>query len=137
MAHPTEKSKRLAELVNQGEASRIVLTDAHLCLRRTLDVPSRIKSSMTGAPAKWLGGSLLAGLTTSLLFGSGKKKAPTEIVTPKKERGFVLGLLTLLFTLSKPAVKIYATKLLKDYLSRRFIGGSDLRPGVTRNSPYR
>ena len=136
MAHPTEKSKRLAVLVKQGEASRLVLSGAHARLRHTLDMPLRIKSSITSAPAKWLGGSLVAGFATSLLFRSGKKKAPAQIVTAKKERGFILGLLTLMFALSKPAVKIYATKLLKDYLSRRFIEGSHGRPGVMRTPPY-
>ncbi|MFM2197827.1 MAG: hypothetical protein RLZZ505_1259 [Verrucomicrobiota bacterium] len=128
MAYPTEKSKRLADLVKQGENSRLVLSDAHARLRHTLDVPSRIKSSITGAPAKWLGGSLVAGLAASLLFRSGKKKTPAQIVTVKKERGFLLGLLALAFTLVKPAAKIYATKLLKDYLSRRFMDGAAARP---------
>jgi len=136
MAHSTEKSKRLAELVKQGETSRLALSGAHARLRQTLDMPSRIKSSITSAPAKWLGGSLVAGFATSLLFRSGKKQAPAQIVSAKKERGFVPGLLALLFTLSKPAVKIYATKLLKDYLSRRLIEGSHGRPAAMRMPPY-
>jgi hypothetical protein len=128
MAYQSEKSKQLAELVKQGEASRLILTGAHARLRHTLETPSRIKSSITGAPAKWLGGSLVVGFATSLLFRSGKKKAPAQVIRVKKERGFVLGLLTLAFTLVKPAAKIYATKLLKDYLSRRFNDGSATRP---------
>jgi hypothetical protein len=128
MAYQSEKSKKLAELVKQGEASRLILTGAHARLRHTLETPSRIKSSITGAPAKWLGGSLVVGFATSLLFRSGKKKAPAQVIRVKKERGFVLGLLTLAFTLVKPAAKIYATKLLKDYLSRRFNDGSATRP---------
>jgi hypothetical protein len=128
MAYQSEKSKKLAELVKQGEASRLILTGAHARLRHTLETPSRIKSSIKGAPAKWLGGSLVVGFATSLLFRSRKKKAPAQVIRVKKERGFVLGLLTLAFTLVKPAAKIYATKLLKDYLSRRFNDGSATRP---------
>jgi len=136
MAQTTEKSKRLAELVKRGEASRLRLTDAHARLRNTLDMPSRIKSSITGAPAKWLGGSLVAGFAASLLFRPGKKKVSARAVSAKKERGFVLGLLALAFTLSKPVVKIYATKLLKDYLSRRFLEGSQGRAAAMRTPPY-
>lgn len=128
MADPSEKSKQLAELVKQGEASRLILTGAHARLRHTLETPSRIKSSITSAPAKWLGGSMVVGFAASMLFRSGKKKAPAQIITTKKERGLVLGLVTLAFTLVKPAAKIYATKLLKDYLSRRFNGGSGTHP---------
>lgn len=135
MAYPTEKSKQLAELVRQGQASRLMLSGAHERLRHRLDLPSRLKTAITGAPSKWIGGSLVAGIAASLLFRPGKKKAPAKAVAIRKERGLLLGLLTLLFTLSKPAVKIYATKLLKDYLTRRFLTGAESRPGAMR-TPY-
>lgn len=113
-----------------------MLTGAHERLSHALDLPSRIRSSITSAPAKWLGGSLLAGLATSLLFRPGKKKASTQVATVKKQRGFLLGLLALMFTLSKPALKIYATKLLKDYLARRYITGAQGSRGAMRTPPY-
>jgi hypothetical protein len=136
MAYPTEKSKRLAELVKQGESSRLVLSEAHARLRHTLDMPSRIRSSITSAPAKWLGGSLVAGFAASLLFRRGSKKAPAQPVAARKPRGFVTGLLALAYTLSKPAVKIYASKLLKDYLTRRYLEGSRDRRLDMRTPPY-
>lgn len=135
MAHPTEKSKKLAELVKRGEDSRLALSGAHARLSHALDMPSRIKSSITGAPAKWLGGSLLAGFAASLFLRPGKRKALAPAPIAKKERGFLPGLLILAFTLSKPVVKIYATKLLKDYLSSRLAEGSRSRP-VTMRTPY-
>lgn len=98
-----------------------------------LDLPSRLKASMSGSPAKWLGGSLAAGLVASLLFRSRKKNAPSRLATVKKERG---SLLSLAFSLSKPALKIYATKLLKDYLARRLMAGEQGRPSGTRTPPY-
>ena len=99
-----------------------------------LDLPSRLKASMSGSPAKWLGGSLLAGLGASLLFRSRKKNAPSRLAaTVKKERG---SLLSLVFSLSKPVLKIYATKLLKDYLARRLMAGEQGRPSATRTPPY-
>jgi hypothetical protein len=124
MARPTEKSKQIAELIKQGENSRLLLSDANSRLIQSLDVPSRIKSSLAGAPSKWLGGSLIAGIAASLLFCRKKKTTPELIFTNTKEQGLVQGILALVFTLSKPAIKIYATKLLEDYLSRRLREGS-------------
>ena len=133
MADPTEKSKRLAELVKRSEASRLALSDAHAGLMHALDLPSRLKASMSGSPAKWLGGSLAAGLVASLLFRSRKKNLPSRLATVKKERG---SLLSLAFSLSKPVLKIYATKLLKDYLARRLMAGEQGRPSAMRTPPY-
>ena len=98
-----------------------------------LDLPSRLKASMSGSPAKWLGGSLAVGLVASLLFRSRKKNLPSRLATVKKERG---SLLSLAFSLSKPVLKIYATKLLKDYLARRLMAGEQGRPSATRTPPY-
>ena len=99
-----------------------------------LDLPSRLKASMSGSPAKWLGGSLAAGLVASLLFRSRRKNAPSRLAaTVKKERG---SLLSLAFSLSKPVLKIYATKLLKDYLARRLMAGEQGRPSAMRTPPY-
>lgn len=136
MAHPTKKPKQLAELIRQAEASRLALTETHARFRRRLDVPARIKASITGAPSKWLGGALVAGLATSFLFRPGKRKAAERAKKAKRQRGFFFGTLALLFTLSKPAMKIYATKLLRDYLSQRFTTGAQGRPVSVRKSPY-
>lgn len=119
MAKPTEKSKQIAEFIKQGENSRLLLSDANSRLIKVLDVPSRIRSSLTGAPSKWLGRSLIAGIAASLLFRQRKKTAPERIFTTTKEHGLFHGILALVFTLSKPAIKIYATKFLEEYLSRR------------------
>jgi hypothetical protein len=113
-----------------------MLSGAHARLRHRLDLPSRLKSAVTGAPTRWIGGALVAGFTASLLLRAGKKKVPAKAAAIRKERGFLLGSLALLFTLFKPAVKIYATKLLKDYLTRRFQGGAESRPGAVRTPPY-
>lgn len=129
MAHPTQKPKQLAELIRQAEASRLALSETHARVRRSLDVPARIKASMLGAPSKWLGGSLAAGFVTSLLFRPGKRKAAERAKKAMKPRGLLWGLAITLFTLSKPALKIYATKLLKDYLARRLASAG-------RRTPY-
>lgn len=136
MAYPAEKSKQLAELVRRGAESRLVLTGAHTRLRHRLDMPSRIKAAITGAPGKWLSGALIAGFGASLLFRPAKKKPTAKVAAVKKERGFILGLLALVFTLAKPAVKIYATKLLKDYLSSRLMVGAEGSSRTMRTPPY-
>ena len=101
-----------------------------------VDLPARIKASMSGSPAKWLGGSLAAGLAASLLFRPAKRKVTFRPAALKKERGFLPGLLALGYSLFKPAVKIYATKLLKDYLSHRLAVGARGRPSGMRTPPY-
>ena len=136
MAYPTEKSTRLAELVRQGEAARSTLTVAHIGLMHAIALPSRIKSSITSAPAKWLGGSLLAGLATSFIFRKREKKPSVRALATGKEHGLIYGLAMLLFTLSKPALKIYATKLLKDYLTRRLTSGAQRHPETLRTPPH-
>jgi len=136
MAHPTEKTKQLAVLILQAEASRLALTETHARFRRKLDVPARIKASISGAPSKWLRGALATGLATRFLFRPGKRKVAERAKKAKRQRGFLFGTLALLFTLSKPAMKIYASKLLRDYLSRRFTAGAQGRPMAVRKSPY-
>jgi hypothetical protein len=135
MAQSTEKSKQLGELVRQAEASRLRLSETHARIRKALDLPSRIKASVADGPAKWLGGSLVAGIATSFLFRSRKKKVSARVKAVKKERNFLLGSLTLLFALSKPVAKIYASKLLKDYLTRRFVSGAHGRAGSLHVPP--
>ena len=136
MAQSTEKSKRLGELVRQAEASRLRLSETHARLKKTLDVPSRIKASFTDGPAKWLGGSLVAGVATGFLFRPRKSKVSARVKSVRKERNFLFGLVALLFTLSKPVAKIYASKFLKDYLTRRFVGGTHGRAGSLRAPPH-
>jgi len=136
MAQSSATSKRLAELVKNSEASRLVLFDIHAGLMHAVELPARLKSAMFSSPVKWLGGSMLAGLVASLLFRSGKMNATSRLTTAKKEHGIMLGLLSLAFSLSKPALKVYATKLLKDYLARRLTAGQRSNHANTRTPPY-
>jgi hypothetical protein len=128
MAQTTQKTKQLAELIRQAEASRLSLTESHARIRRSLDVPTRLRASVAGAPSKWLGSSLVAGLATSFLFRPGRRKAAERAKKAVKRRGLAFGLLTMLFTLSKPALKIYAMNLLREYVARRLTGATPHRP---------
>lgn len=119
MAKSTQKSIELGELIRRSEVARLQLGQAHRQLKRKLDIPSRIQESLKSNPTKWLGGSLVTGFMGSFLFKSKSKKPKQADASLRKERGLVLGLLVMLFTLVKPAAKIYATKLLKDYLQKQ------------------
>jgi hypothetical protein len=126
MAKPTQKSLELAELVRRSEVARLQIGQAHLELRRKLEVPLRIRDSLKSSPLKWIGGSLGVGLVSSLLFRSGRSEP--KPVTEKKHRGWLAGSLMLIFTLVKPSLKVYATKLLTDYLQNQLssrLSGSD------------
>lgn len=126
MAKPTQKQAELEELVRRSEASRLRLADAHSALKDKLNVPARLVSSMRAEPAKWLGGSAVAGFVTSRLFRS--KKSPKKVREIKKQRNFLLGTLTLAAAVAKPAARIYATKLIKDYFNRQLADGTARRP---------
>lgn len=122
----------IQKLIERSEAARGILAEARVELRHKFDFGSRIKEALTSQPAKLIGGSVLAAILLKKIFS--KKSTRSEpgksrrISHLKKERGVLLGVLTMLVALAKPAVKMYASKLLKDYLGRRFDGGSGRRP---------
>ncbi len=117
MAKSTQKSHELAELIRRSEAARIQIGHAHLQFKKKLDIPLRIRDSLKSSPMKWLGGSLGVGFLGSFLFRSKRPEVRHE--PEKKHRGWFVGLLMMLFTLVKPSLKIYATKMLKDYLQHQ------------------
>ncbi|MEP2775728.1 MAG: hypothetical protein ABJQ29_04620 [Luteolibacter sp.] len=140
MAKQIQAKPDLGELIRRSEAARASLSQSGAELKQKFNLAGRAKDAVKKDPAKAIGGSLVAGFVLKkLLF---RKKKPSlrkahqaeKITHLKKERGFLLGLLALLATLAKPAVKMYATKLLKDYLQRRFLVGSQGRP---RAAPFR
>jgi hypothetical protein len=134
MAKSTQKSLELAELIRCSDAARFQIGQAHAQLRRKLDVPLRMRDSLRASPLKWLGGSLGVGFVASLLFKSRGRESKHEPV--KRHRGWFVGLLLMLFSLAKPALKVYATKLLKDYLQNQLRGRSSNLYMEDRRDPY-
>ena len=124
----------LDELVRRSEASRTNLTQSHAHVRRALDLPARIRGSLREAPGKWLGGSLVAGFVASFFFK--RRKAPAKVKKLKRQRGFLLTMLTLGVTMGKPLAKAYAAKMLKDYLATRFVTGSQVKFARGGKPPY-
>jgi len=124
----------LEELVRASDASRLRLAESHAHLRRALDVPNRLRHSLMEKPSKWLGVSLVAGFAGGFLFR--KKKAPAKVKEPERRRGFMLGLLTLAFTMGKPLAKAYAARMLRDHLAARLHSGKQTRFPSGGKPPY-
>jgi len=128
MAKSTQQKAGIAELIRRSEQSRLRLSDAHSALKDRLNMPARLKESLKVAPKKWVGGSLFAGLLLGRLFGA-KKERPEGVQKIRKQRNLLLGALTLIATLAKPAAKIYATNLLREYFQGRFTKGASQHRG--------
>ena len=134
MAKSTQKTLELAELIRRSEAARVQIGHAHLQLKKKLDIPLRLRDSLKSSPMKWLGGSLGVGFLGSFLFRSKRPEVRHE--PEKKHRGWFIGLLMMLFALVKPSLKIYATKLLKDYLQHQITARSGNPLANDRRNPY-
>lgn len=132
MAIVRKTGVNIQKLIERSEAARGTLAEARVELRNKFDFASRVKETLTSDPAKLAGGSLLAGyILKKILFRKPKRSDPPKdrrISHLKKERGLLLGALAVVTAFAKPVAKIYATKLLKDYLKRRLEGGTGRRP---------
>lgn len=109
MARIPQERPEAAELIRRIENSRSELEGHVRHLRKALDVPTRVKHSVSTHPIAWFGGSLGAGLFASRLF---RRKTAKE----RKKRGFFGFLFATLLTLTKPALK----GILLAELQRRF-----------------
>jgi len=135
MAKSTQKSLELEKLIRRSEAARVQIGQAQQQLRQKLDIPLRIKDSLMGSPMKWLGGSMVAGFVGSFLLRPRKSTFMGSVIGGRR-RGWFLGLLMMLFSLAKPTLKIYAAKLLKDYLKNQLSRRAAGRYVDDRRGPY-
>lgn len=124
------------KLIERSDSARETLAEARVELKNKFNVAAQVKEAVTSDPAKIAGGSLIAGyVLKKLLFRKPKRSDPPRehrISHLKKERGLLLGLLALITALAKPAAKMYAAKLVKQYLRNRFVSGSLSRPVRSR-----
>ncbi len=118
MAREIPISQQIQRLIRTSEAAREVLGSEIRELKHKLDVPSRVKDSLRSHPTRWLGGSVVAGMATSLLFRRKSKREKAEV---KKKTLFGV-LLTLAFTAFRPFVKVWLAGQLKGYLAAKFAG---------------
>jgi hypothetical protein len=110
MARNSQIPPEIERLIRLSEASRACLSHDAAAFRQRLDVPARVRQALCEHPAKWLGGSLAAGLA-AVLFIRRRKAAP-----PKKHRG-VRGLLfSLAIAAVRPIIKTWLTDLCKQFI---------------------
>ncbi len=122
MAKGTEERAKLAELVRRSAVARERIGQAHSGFKRRFDVPERLKTSIKTQPMKWLGGSLLAGMAGSFLVG-GRRKREASVFRGGITGMATRGIFSLAMKMAKPALQVYATKLLKEYVEARLVGG--------------
>ena len=136
MAKKSEKPE-LAELIRRSEAARESLSRSGARFKHKLSFAGKATSAVTSEPTKAIGGSILAGIILKMLLFRKKKSSPkksgleNKVSHLKKERGLLLSLIALIGMAAKPAAKMYATKLIRDYLRNRFSSGYAARRNVT------
>lgn len=137
MAKQNKAKNDLGELIRRSDAARASLTQTGANLKEKLNFAGKAKDAVRKKPAQAIGGSLVAGYILKKILFRKKKSSPKKLIGSgklshfKKDRSFLLTLLLFLGKAAKPAAKIYATKLLKDYLKGRLLVGSESRPRAT------
>ncbi len=127
MAAKIKKLREIERLKEEAKAARVGITASKDRLTNQFAVVERTKDALTSKPAIVVAGSLVGGFLLKRILPSGarrvRKKSSAQkvdrIQSLKKERGFLVGLIGLLIALAKPAAKLYATKLVKDYFAGR------------------
>ena len=116
MDKTTQQKPELAELIRLSELSRRVMATAHTSLQRRLSVPLMLRDSLQSGPKKWIAGSLAAGLVVSR-FLRPRRQNPKPLSGVKKQKGLVMSAVSLAVSAAMPFLKLYAAKLLEEYVS--------------------
>ncbi|MFT4177453.1 MAG: hypothetical protein QM627_12470 [Luteolibacter sp.] len=127
MDRNAQQKPDLQQLIRLAEASRSQLHRDVVQLRRKLDVPARVRSSLKEKPLNWLTGSVGAGFVASFLLRR-KNRRPLPVVNASKRKGFLLTLLGLGFTVAQPIAKIWLTNWLKQVLSNPRLAFNPRKP---------
>ena len=132
MAREIPISQEIQRLIQKSEAARGVLGSEIRELKHKLDVPGRIKDSLRSHPTGWLGGSVVAGMATSLLFRRKPKREKAEV----KKKTLLGFLLTLAIAGLRPFVKVWLAGQLKGYLAAKFAGDESPSRPERRVTPF-
>lgn len=128
MAQPTPTPQQAEALIARLEASRRDAGRELGELRRKLDVPARLRSSLASRPGVWMGGSLGAGFALSRVLKSllrrPKKAAPST--------GWMALLLGTLVAAAKPLLRDLALREVR----RRFLPSSAPLPPSRRETRF-
>lgn len=110
-----------------GGSARGLLGAEAARVKRSLDVPARVKSSLKQNPTGWLVAALGAGLLVSSLLRR-RSSSPVR----KKHRSLPVVVLGLALTAFKPFLKMWLTDQAKNYLIAHLRG-----QGVAARRPVR
>ena len=113
-------ASRRTEIAHQRVALSQQVAEKKAAWGNKLNVPKRIKASVSHSPTKWLIGSTLGGLfLTKMVFGKPKRR-----FTKVKESVASRGLLTsLAFFAAKPLLKSYALGKVRHYVAQKYLMG--------------
>lgn len=111
MAAKSTTSEEIERLIRLSAASRSQLAAEVVALKARFDLPTRLRSSVRGHPGAWLGGSLIAGLGTSLLL----RRKPAA----KARKGWLGWTLPLATSMLRPALKLWLADRLKQQFTPR------------------
>jgi hypothetical protein len=126
MDRKLSKSQEIEHLTRLADEARSVLSVHAVSVKRRLDVPSRVKSSLQSHPTGWIGGGLAFGMLLSTLFR--RKKVKPE---KKVKRGLFGFLLTLVIAAARPAAQVWFTGQVRRYVGMK-LGGYPPSPDPGR-----
>jgi hypothetical protein len=118
----SEKAE-IERLIRLSANARSCLGNEASALRRRLDFPARVRSSLAAHPTSWLFGSLASGLAASLLF----RRRPVAKIQ-RKGRGLFGVILGLTLTAARPLAKVWLTQQLARWASQAAITPPPGRP---------
>ncbi len=111
-----------------GASARGLLGAKAAGMKRSLDVPARVRGSLKQHPTGWLVAALGAGLLVSSLLRRRSSSSPVV----KKHRSLPIAALGIALTAFRPFLKMWLTDQVKDYLIAHLRGQS-----VAATSPAR
>lgn len=128
MDSETINTRKIRELLRQAEAARSVIHTDVALLKHRLDVPARIRESLSQRPGTWLFGSLGAGLLASIAL---RGRAPRA---ERKAKGWKSVVFGLAMTAARPLLKTYLTGQLDRFTAN--MRGNQATPGPQPRGPY-
>jgi hypothetical protein len=123
MVRKPSSPPEIEALIQQAQAARDRLSGQAAVLRQQLDIPARIRSSLSGHPGSWMAGSLVSGLAASLLFRRKRKPAPVQ-----KPKGTLFAVLGLILTALRPLAKVWLANQAERWLTQNLPKNASARP---------